>query len=106
MAINTCSGAISLSRELENQAATFYQELSKKFEKNKDLFTAFAGENVKFVKQIERAYYGVITDAIEGCFAFNLNEEEYQVKTALLANMTSSDAVGEAIRIEENLLKF
>jgi hypothetical protein len=106
MTINTCSGAISLSRELENQAATFYQELSKKFEKNKDLFIGFANENLKFVKQIERAYYGVITDAIEGCFAFNLNEEEYQIKTALPANTTSSDAVGEAIRIEENLLKF
>jgi len=106
MAINTCSGAISLSRELENQAAKFYHELSQRFEKNKDLFTAFAGENAKFVKQIERAYYGVITDAIEGCFAFNLNEEEYQVKTALTVNMTSSDAVSEAIRIEENLLKF
>ena len=106
MAINTCSGAISLSRELENQAAKFYQEVSQRFEKNKDLFTAFAGENAKFVKQIERAYYGVITDAIEGCFAFNLNEEEYQIKTALPANMTPSDAIGEAIRIEENLLKF
>jgi rubrerythrin len=106
MSINTCSGAISLSRELENQAAKFYQEVSQRFDKNKDLFTVFASENVKFVKQIERAYYGVITDAIEGCFAFNLNEEEYQIKTALPANMTSSDAVGEAIRIEENLLKF
>lgn len=106
MSINTCSGAISLSRELESQAAKFYQELAQRFEKNKDLFTAFAGENAKFVKQIERAYYGVITDAIEGCFAFNLNEEEYQIKTALTANMTSSDAAGEAIRIEENLLKF
>ena len=41
MSINTCSGAISLSRELENQAATFYQELSQRFEKNKDLFIAF-----------------------------------------------------------------
>ena len=106
MAINTCSGAISLSRELENQAAKFYQEASHRFEKNKDLFTAFANENAKFVKQIERAYYGVITDAIEGCFAFNLNEEEYQVKTAVPANMTLSDAAGEALKIEENLLKF
>jgi rubrerythrin len=106
MTINTCSGAISLSRELENQAATFYQELSHKFEKNKDLFIGFADENIKFVKQIERAYYGVITDAIEGCFAFNLNEEEYQVKTALPATMSSSDAVAEAVKIEENLLKF
>src|SRR4030042_2638135 len=106
MTINTCSGAISLSRELENQAAAFYQELSQQFEKNKDLFIGFANENLKFVKQIERAYYGVITDAIEGCFAFNLNEEEYQVKTALPAKMSVSDAVAEAGKIEENLLRF
>jgi ketopantoate reductase len=66
MSINTCSGAISLSRELENESAKFYQELSTKFEKDKDLFLTLAKENDKFVKQIERAYYGVITDAIEG----------------------------------------
>ena len=106
MSINTCSGAISLSRELENQAATFYTELSQRFELNKDLFIGFANENLKFVKQIERAYYGVITDAIEGCFAFNLNEEEYHVKTALSEKMSSSDAVTEALKIEENLLNF
>lgn len=106
MSINTCSGAISLSRELENQAATFYTELSQRFELNKDLFIGFANENLKFVKQIERAYYGVITDAIEGCFAFNLNEEEYHVKTSLSEKMTSSDAVAAALKIEENLLNF
>jgi rubrerythrin len=106
MSINTCSGAISLSRELENEAAKFYQELSQRFEKSKDLFSAFANENVKFVKQIERAYYGVITDAIDGCFAFNLNEEEYHVKTALSEKMSSSDAVAAALKIEENLLNF
>jgi rubrerythrin len=106
MSINTCSGAISLSRELENEAAKFYQELSQRFEQSKDLFNAFANENVKFVKQIERAYYGVITDAIEGCFAFNLNEEEYHVNTALSEKMNSSDAVAAALKIEENLLKF
>jgi len=40
MGISTCSGAISLSRELENESAKFYQELSKRFEKDKDLFLA------------------------------------------------------------------
>jgi len=106
MSINTCSGAISLSREIENQAAKFYQDLSQRFEKEKDLFLAFSTENGKFVKQIERAYYGVITDAIEGCFAFNLNPEEFQFDSNLPANMSYSDAVGAALNIEEKVLKF
>ena len=106
MAISTCSGAISLSKELENESANFYQELSKKFEKDKDLFLGFAKENAKYVTQIERAYYGVITDAIEGCFAFNINPEEYQVKGTLPSNVTYADALGKAVELEEQILKF
>jgi len=106
MGISTCSGAISLSRELENGSAKFYEELSKKFEKDKDLFLAFAKENAKYVVQIERAYYGVITDAIEGCFAFDLNPEDYQVKTAPLEGASYSNALKEALAMEEMILKF
>ena len=106
MTISTCSGAISLSRELENGSAKFYEELSKKFEKDKDLFLGFAKENAKYVTQIERAYYGVITDAIEGCFAFDLNPEEYQMTTAPAKDATYSNALKEALAIEEKILKF
>ena len=106
MGISTCSGAISLSRELENESAKFYQELSKKFEKDKDLFLAFAKENAKYVTQIERAYYGVITDAIEGCFAFDLNPEDYQVKAAPSKDASYSNALKEALAMEEKILKF
>ncbi len=106
MAISTCSGAISLSRELENESAKFYQELSKRFEKDKDLLLAFAKENTKYVTQIERAYYGVITDAIEGCFAFDLNPEDYQVRGAPSKDASYSDALKEALANEEKILKF
>ena len=106
MEISTCSGAISLSRELENESAKFYQELSAKFEKDKELFLAFAKENAKYVSQIERAYYGVITDAIEGCFAFHINPEEYQVKVTLPSNATYPDALGKAVELEEKILKY
>ena len=106
MGISTCSGAISLSRELENESAKFYQELSKRFEKNKDLFLTFAKENAKYVTQIERAYYGVITDAIEGCFAFDLNPEDYQVKAAPSKDASYTDVLKEALAMEEKILKF
>lgn len=106
MGISTCSEAISLSRELENESAKFYEELSKRFEKDKDLFLTFAKENAKYVTQIERAYYGVITDAIEGCFAFDLNPADYQVKATLSKEASYSDALKEALAMEEKILKF
>jgi len=106
MGISTCSGAISLSRELENESAKFYEELSKRVEKDKDLFLAFAKENAKYVTQIERAYYGVITDAIEGCFAFDLNPEDHQVKAAPSKDASYSDALKEALAMEEKILNF
>ncbi|MEW6375265.1 MAG: hypothetical protein AB1502_05670 [Thermodesulfobacteriota bacterium] len=106
MGISTCSGAISLSRELENESAKVYQEMAQKFEKDKDLFLAFAKENGKFFTQVERAYYGVITDAIEGCFAFDLNPEDYQFKKTLPKDISLSDAVAEALKMEEMMLKF
>ena len=106
MGISTCSEAISLSRELENESAKFYQELSKKYEQDKDLFLTFSKENAKYVTQIERAYYGVITDMIEGCFAFNLNPEDYQVKAAPSKDASYSDALKEALAMEEKILKF
>jgi rubrerythrin len=106
MRISTCSGAISLARELENESAKFYQELSKRFEKDKDLFLTFAKENARYVTQIERAYYGVITDAIEGCFAFDLNPADYQVRARPSKEASYSKALKEALAMEEKILKF
>ena len=81
--INTCSEAISLARELERGSAEFYKNLAERNADNRDLFLSFAEENEKYVKQIERTYYGVISDALEGGFAFSLNPEDYALETGL-----------------------
>jgi rubrerythrin len=104
--INTCSAAISLARELEKGSAEFYKDLAERTADNKDLFLSFAEENEKYLKQIERAYYGVITDALEGCFAFNINPEEYSFKTELAEKASRAEALDKAIEIEEKIIKF
>ena len=55
---------------------------------------------------IERAYYGVISDAIEGCFAFNINPDEYTFETASVDMAGYSDAVSKAVEIEEKIVRF
>lgn len=106
MIINTCSGAISFARELENGSAKFYESLSQRFAEDKDVFQSFAKENEKYITQIERAYYGVITDAIEGCFAFNMNPEEYAIETELEEKASYSEVLDRAIEMEEKIVKF
>ena len=106
MIINTCSGAISFARELENESAKFYQNLSERYGKDKDIFLSFAKENGEYITQIERAYYEVITDAIEGCFAFNINPDDYALQTELAEKTSYSEALARAIEIEEKIIKF
>jgi rubrerythrin len=104
--INTCSEAISLARELEQTSAEFYRGLAEKTAENKDLFLAFAKENEKYVKQVERAYYGVISDALEGCFAFSLNPEEYTLKTELAEKATMEESIQYAMEMEDKIIEF
>ena len=106
MRINTCSLAISFSKELENKSAEFYRGLSESANKDKDVFLSFAEENRRFVIQIERTYYGVISDAIEGCFAFDMKPEEYTYKTEIPENISYSEALERAIEMEEKIIKY
>ncbi len=106
MRLNTCSGAISLAKELENESAKFYESLSQKYVQDADLFLSFANENKKIITQVERVYYEVITDALEGCFAFDLDPDEYKFTTELPGKASYFDAVKKAIDIEEKVTKF
>jgi rubrerythrin len=104
--LHTASAVISFVRELENESAKFYDTLSRKYAQNSDLFLSFAKENGKYITQVERSYYGVITDALEGCFAIDVETDAYILKTDLADNTSYSDALGQAIEIEEKMIKF
>ncbi len=106
MKLHTASEVISLAKSLENESVKFYQDLSQKYAKDKEVFLSFAKENGKNVVQIERAYYGVITDAIEGCYAFNIESDEYTFETVLTENASYSDALDRAVEMEEKIVKF
>jgi len=82
MQLCTTSETISFDRNLEEKSGEFYQVLSQKYEQGKEL-SRFKEENRKFALQIQRAYQSVITDAIEGCFAFKLESSDYTIDTEL-----------------------
>ena len=106
MRLHTASEAISLARKLGEDSAKFYVDLSQKYAKDKDIFLSFAAENRKNVVQIDRVYYGVISDAIEGCFAFNINAVDYTFETELIDKVSYSEALYKAVEIEKKMVQF
>ena len=106
MKLHTASETISFAKELENESANFYKDLAERYAEDKDVFLSFAKDNGKYIADIERAYYGVITDAIEGCFAFDVETDEYALETSLAQNAGYSDALDKAIEIEGKIIKF
>ena len=106
MKLHTASEVISFTKKLENEAVKFYENLSQRYAKDVDVLLSFAKENGKNIVQIERAYYGGITDAIEGCFAFNINPDDYVFKTELAEGASYSDALDRAVEMEEKIVKF
>jgi rubrerythrin len=106
MRMHTCSETIGFARELENTSAKFYEVLSQKFARKEEAFLSFVKENKKYLSEVERAYYGVITDAIEGCFAFDIDPDGYSFQIKLPEKADFAGAVNRAIEIEDKIIKF
>ena len=106
MILNTASEVISFAKRLEEDGAKFYEDLAQRYINDREALLSFTKQNRSNAVQIERAYYGVITDAIEGCFAFNMNPDEYMLKTELAEEASFSEVLDKAVEIEEKMIKF
>jgi hypothetical protein len=104
--MKTASEAISFSKELEEKAAGFYEALALKFPEKADDLQAFAKENTKMFEQIHRSYVGVITDAIEGCYAVNIESDDYDFDVAVPEDADFSDMIAKAQRIEDKIIAY
>ncbi len=104
MKLSTASEALSFIRELEEKAAKFYEDLARRFPENGEEFLSFAKENRKYNKQVQMAYQSVITDAIEGCYAFQLESDNYTFETDLPENTGLGDAANMALAIEDKII--
>jgi rubrerythrin len=106
MQLNTSASVISFAKQLEADSAAFYEKMAEKYPKAAELFLAFSKENNKYTTMIERAYYGVITDAIEGCFAFSVETDKYTFEREPAKGLGYTDALNQAIDMEQKLISF
>ena len=106
MILHTASEGISFAKKLENDSAEFYENLAQQNTKDAETFLSFAKDNKKYATQVERAYYGVITDAIEGCFAFKIDPDNYTFKTVIQDGANYADVLNRAMEIERVITQF
>ena len=100
------SSAGRFIEEFEEQSAKFYEELSHGNTDHSGLFLSCAGENRKFVKIITRTYYSVISDALEGGYAFDLDTDSYTFDSTIRKEMSDDAALTQAVELENNIVSF
>jgi rubrerythrin len=106
MQLNTSASVISFAKQLEADSAGFYEKMAERYPQAAELFLTFSKENNKYTTMIQRAYYGVITDAIEGCFAFSVEVDKYTFEREPAKELGYTDALNQAIDMEQKLISF
>jgi len=106
MQLNTSASVISFAKQLEVDSAGFYDKMAERYPEAAELFLAFSKENNKYAMMIQRAYYEVITDAIEGCFAFSVETDKYTFERELAKEIGYANALNQAIDVEQKLISF
>jgi rubrerythrin len=106
MQLNTSASVISFTKQLEADSAGFYEKMAEIYPEAAELFLTFSKENNNYTTMIQRAYYGVITDAIEGCFAFSVETDKYTFEREPVKAPGRTNALNQAIDMEQKLISF
>ena len=107
MKLNTASSAISFAKKLEDDAIKLYEDCIRLYPEREEIFLSFIRENEKNKTSIDRAYYGVISDALEGCFSFEgIDTEDFVVETDPSSLSSNADVVNRIVALEETIARF
>ena len=107
MELNTAAAVITFAQEVEEKSAKFYDECARKYKEGEEEFLSFVGENKKNVSLVKRAYYGVISDALEACFSFKgLRVDEYLFEAELGERATLSEILEMSMEMEDKIQRF
>lgn len=107
MKLNTTSAVISFAKELEENSIRYYENLIQKYTQNKEIFLSLIKENKKNIISVQRVYFEVISDALEGCFSFEgLDTDNHKFDSKLPSHIGYTQALKKAGEIEEKTQKY
>ncbi|MBW1800335.1 MAG: hypothetical protein JRJ85_06350 [Deltaproteobacteria bacterium] len=105
MELTTAASVISYVSRVEQGSADFYKNWANGHEELRDAFLLFAKENKKHEKNIRRAYYSVVSDALETNFCFEGLRADITVPR-LGQDASPSEVLKAGIDLEISLLTF
>lgn len=107
MELNTAAAVIRFAEEVEEKSAKLYSDCAKQYEESEEEFLSFVSENKKNVSLVKRAYYGVISDALEACFSFEgLTVDEYLFDTEFDEKAGLPEILKMSLEIEDKIQRF
>ena len=107
MKLNTMAAVMNFISEIESTSSALYLTCAERYPQLKGKFLSLATENQKFEKMVEQKYFGVITDAIEASFCFELLDTgDYNVEVVLPENATPLEVLRMTLEIEQTIINF
>jgi len=107
MKLNTMAAVMNFVSRMESASSALYLTCAERFPPLKGKFLSLATENQKFEKMVQQKYFGVITDAIEATFAFELlDTDDYHLEVSLPENASLPEVLRRALEIEHTIIDF
>jgi hypothetical protein len=104
MRLQTASETLSYMEQLQNQASAFYKTIIEKYGEDEEVYKTFIKENKRFTSDIMFSYRSVISDALEGCYAFDLESDDFVLDAELGSSSSYKDAIAKALAMEEKMI--
>jgi hypothetical protein len=101
----TAASVITYLSKIELDTATLYEQWGKSHEKLKDPFEAFAKANKKNEQRVRRAYYSVVSDALETGFCFKDLKADIAIPE-FSKGASVSEVLNLAVSLEKEIQNF
>jgi rubrerythrin len=105
MECTTAASVITYVSKIELDSAKLYEQWGKLHEKLRDFFEAFAKGNRKHEQRVKRAYYSVVSDALETGFCFKDLTADI-VMPEFSKGASVSEVLNLAVRLEKEIQNF
>jgi hypothetical protein len=105
MECTTAASVITYLSKIELDTATLYEQWGSAHEKLRDSFAAFAKANRKNEQRVKRAYYSVVSDALETGFCFKDLRADIVIPE-FSRGASVSDVLNLAIGLEKEIQAF
>ena len=102
----TASQVIGFASRLEERSSELYLSLANELPDHADVLQSYSNACKKHAKQIERTYRGVISDALETGFAFDINEDDFPIQESMPNDKGEASTYQQVQDMEEFPMRF